>query len=113
MMELSKSAQQKLTGFQQWNADYSHLNHSWWRWQWWQIWSYQGVCSIWIWRREVKYIDFDDAIDNDSLKFLDIIKGDKLESTELDDSEEESINSLEDYEMDLFYSSIKEKSGEE
>jgi hypothetical protein len=58
-----------------------------------------------------KFKDFDDAIDNDSLKFLDGIKPDKLDD-DIEDNED-SVNSLEDYEMQLFYDSIKEKSGEE
>lgn len=45
-----------------------------------------------------KYKDFDDAIENDSLKFLDIVT-DKEELEELDDELE--INSLEDYEFFL------------
>lgn len=46
-----------------------------------------------------KYKDFDDAIENDSLKFLDIVKMDKEELEELE--EENEINSLEDYEFFL------------
>lgn len=48
--------------------------------------------------RVKKYADFDDAIENDSLKFLDIVKEDKSELEELDDESKE-INSLEDYEF--------------
>jgi hypothetical protein len=66
-------------------------------------------------REKVKhYKDFDDAIDNDSLKFLDITKADMEElEEELNEFNDKEINSLEDYERDLFYSSIKEKLGEE
>lgn len=46
--------------------------------------------------RVKKYNDFDEAIENDSLKFLDVIKADKQE---LEEELEEEINSLEDYEF--------------
>lgn len=57
------------------------------------------------------YKDFDDAIDNDSLKFLDIVKGDKEElALSQEELEESSTDSLEDFERELYLEILREKS---